>query len=114
MTRTELIAALKSAKGPDARLDVLIDNFLGLAKWRYIPRIDGDGEQVRITPAAYTTSIDAAVALIESVRPETLWAVYSGGEAEVDDETGIATVGARAATPAIALVLALLESMEDK
>ena len=105
MTRTELIAALKSAKGPDRELDKAV--------WRqfHAPGME-PGSTIHFPK--YTASIDAAVALIERVRPETLWAVYSGGEAEVDDETGTATVGARAATPAIALCIALLESMEDK
>ena len=104
MTRTELIAALKSAKGPGLELDAQI--------WFFVTHQRHAAD--KLPPERYTASIDAAVALIESVRPETLWAVYSGGEAEVDDETGIATVGARAATPAIALCVALLESMEDK
>jgi hypothetical protein len=130
MTRTELIAALKSAKGPDRRLDCLIENFFGRARFERTGGF-GDFDEVRVEPYKLTASIDAAVALIESVRPDARhWSIskYSNGATaqltvpgQYNGRKTIITYDSDnfedanfSATLAIALCIALLESMENK
>lgn len=150
MTRSEIIAALKEAKGPVRELDSrIISATTGAETWSYhenchidtqiekgiwngaredhpdfIPggdldltyryRIDASTEYGEVPEL--TRSIDAAIALVERVRPGWNWGVLkteSDGPgallAKSENSRGYEVF---AATPAIALVLALLQSME--
>ena len=67
-SRTELLALaerVETAEGPDRRVDCLIENALGLAKFERDPRvIFGDADYDRVPPKTYTASIDAAITLV--------------------------------------------------
>ena len=103
MTRTELIAALKSAKGPGLELDAQI--------WFFVTHQRHAAD--KLPPERYTASIDAAVALIESVRPGAHWSLYSDNSAALWSLDKPEVTAINSATPAIALCIALLESMEQ-
>lgn len=78
MTKADLIALaerVERAEGPDQRLDCLIENALGLAKFQRDPRVGyGDADYNRVSPKPYTASLDAAITLV----PEwCLWSIES-------------------------------------
>ena len=102
----ELIERVEKLTGPDPHVDSLI-----AAHFR-LKQLTGKWPDWLIDPP-FTESIDAAVALVERVRPGWHWyvddrsaAVWPDG---VYDESAV-----QAATPAIALVLALLKSLPSQ
>lgn len=62
----ELADAVERASGPDQRLDCLIENAAGLAKFERDPRVGfGDADYNRVSPKPFTASLDAAMTLVE-------------------------------------------------
>lgn len=123
-----LLERVRMAKGADRGLDCLIavalDGFFidgekyGEPAYCYIR----DGEQHRpgqsgdMLVRAYTSSLDAAVALVERVRPGWWWKIWSAhGEPAFACIRGDGTPEFRQAgtTPALALLAALLASLQE-
>ena len=134
MPKDELIEALEKATGPCGELDAAI---FAVAYPERVPspifesgygwRFEGDGwwlatgEDARVppktvTPARYTSSIDAALTLV----PEGwLWRImpsdFDGWLAEVwTDDTLDCEFGVRAKTPALAICIAALRAKGDE
>jgi hypothetical protein len=142
MSLHELLERVKAASGPDRELDaaihmaVLPDDFaskimrgdyathswrLGSGGVSYVSPNSGGTSGGSHPVAAYTASIDAAVALIERVLPGCEWDVStaSGGRAGYEVEIVRPHGGAwtrPGPTPPLALIAALLEAKiaEDK
>lgn len=110
MTRSELIAALEKATGPDALLDADI--------WQEIGRPDTRTYDGRGCILVYTASIDAALALV----PEGLgWGIpfgpctaHDGNKERRWWEAEVGPHLAEGATPAIALCIAALRAREAR
>lgn len=111
MTRAELLAALKSAKGPITELDKF---------YRYAPWYDTaqTGDPIwNDWGNALKGSLDAAISLVERVRSGWSWKVGVNENHQFPQvvmsrsypTNKIVTV--EAATPALALLIALLESL---
>ena len=105
MTRAEIIAKLKEAKGPDRNLDSVIHWFF----------LKGVGTGHYGTQPEYTSSLDAAISLVEREKPGCDWGVTNGNKRhEIGLHAWLRPRGAikqstgTGATPAIALVLALI------
>lgn len=98
---SELIERLAGLTGPDRDVDRLIQ--------RRDPYWSG-----RVGVPAYTRSLDAAVALVPRLKPGWVWTISDhdehGPNAFVYSREEKAPVGALAATPAIALLIALLRA----
>lgn len=138
MTRAEILDALRNAKGPDRELDAwiyckfILSNLRPareddhLDKYGY-PLIAG---LIRcrtgiLSALPYTSSLDTAIALVERVRPGCEWLIdkgkltdhkpFYGAQIMIKDGDAHDVIGEGEynATPAIALLIALLESMED-
>lgn len=96
-----IIARLKTATGPDREIDYALSEL-----W---PPSPGPGQLIPEGPY-YTASLDAALALLERVRPGTLWELYriAGGYLAnlPDTDSGFAP------TPALALLIATLKALE--
>ena len=61
----DLAARVEAGNVPDARLDCLIENELGLARFERDPRVGyGDADYNRVDPKPFTASIDAAMTLV--------------------------------------------------
>lgn len=97
-----LLSRVLAATGPDPALDGAIDGLVG-----------HEGEA---WPPRYTASLDAAVALLERVRPD--WHVSVQGVnatwfAEINStrDGPLEVARANGATPALALLAALLRSL---
>lgn len=103
MTIAELLERVEGATGPDRELDAAIECALA-STW-------GSA----INPRPYTASLDAALALVERVRPGWTWeggrdpakASWAYLYAKIDGPT----FSASAPTPALALLAALLRSL---
>jgi len=133
MTHAEIIAALQNAKGPDRALDAAIEIALTYPRVlkdetvhaRTMRKEEGhppgvfwyvsfSGKSMR-TADPYTASLDAIVALVESKRRGWSWSIYSDGTAALWENLEQDNMQVEAgATPAIALCIALMKSMEDK
>lgn len=121
MTRTEIIAALKEAKGPfDAKeaTDLAFHvayKFKGFTHHVHLIRMALEKSNL----LSMDFSCSAAIALVERVRPGWHWSIYDSNgagkaEAQIEPpEFSYDPFEGEAATPAIALVLALLQSLED-
>lgn len=127
MTRSELIAALREAKGANVKLDGYVIEACGgvrnknsIHPHRSFGRMPGDDSEGYYSLPNVTESLDAAVALVERVRPGWHWAT-----ATLPNNKAMAAIGnladrgkepptVEAATPAIALLIALLESHDAK
>lgn len=107
----ELLERVEKATGPNTEIEVELIQ-------RFISAKEGDLHR-RYTIAVYgfTSSIDAAIALVERVRPGWAWNVGNVGE---EDRPSVAlTVPfepyqdfvAHGATPALAVIAALLRSL---
>lgn len=127
MTRAELIEALKSAKGPDRELDAEI--WLHFTpgttrkKWSYAHAASGktcevdetrDETRRLIVVPSFTASLDAAISLVERVRPGVNR--RSGFDPDMGYWANL-KIGSRqhvhsGATESISLLIALLESLE--
>lgn len=128
----ELLERVEAATGPDREIDAAI--WLQMVpgatrkQWSYVHArtnrvcsVDEtrDAGRLIIVPA-YTASIDAAVGLVERMLPMGTWSLYNsdpkcipkGGSAYIfadsDDEDSFRAAGA---TPALALIAALLKAM---
>lgn len=105
MTRT-LIEKLEQADGPSRELDAAI--FEQVVK----------ANRIALDFSAYTSSLDAAVALVERVLPRHRWVIANrtgpkvGGSASVYRDDSLKT--AEAPTPALALCIALLKALEAR
>lgn len=135
-TLDDLIARLEKAEGPDRELDGDIAEFLGLPPkgWsRSAEPPDAeppDAEPVWLedpawwariwTPPRLTASGDAALTLmLEGWRFDLYWDPMDGGHAvlcRTPDDGVTIPIEARAPTPALALMTAILKArkMEDK
>ena len=121
--REALLARLREAKGADPEIDMLVADFFGEKKTKTLRvRVSTTHESGVFYPQdfvdvakPYTGSIDAAVALVERVRPGWCWSVYSDDTAALYEnlQDGSKMQIEVAATPAIALVCALVMSMEE-
>lgn len=125
MPNPSLISRLEEATEGSRELDAEIGIAAGLAERRrhsfdgeehiYELRDSGSTNEV-YWPDAFTTSIDAAVALVERLLGDEYWWIIERGR------TRSATIGrwnpsgewyaTRCATPALALCLAALKAME--
>lgn len=124
MTRAELIEALKSAKGPNVKLDGFIVEACGGARnknsihpHRAFGRMPGDDGEGYYCLPELTASLDAAISLVERVRPDADWRIESFSKYFIAEVDGVSTDDNNGppyypATPALALLIALLESME--
>ena len=122
MTKAEIIALaerVERAEGLDRRLDCLIENALGLAKFQRDPRVGyGDADYNRVSPKPYTASLDAAMSLV----PEDWHLSLSMGRINIvtltedsDDPVAPARVfEASASTPALALTSASLRAIAEE
>jgi hypothetical protein len=122
----ELIAALESAKGPSRELDF----WLSVRVWEISEETDAaleaEADEIaiggRCTAKPFTSSIDAAVALVGRVLPDAnCWGIDKderGIEAHVQ-RNGVATghwakFAEHATSPAIALVLVTVLALSTK
>lgn len=128
-TMTDLIKRLEEAEAGSRELDALVFRRFGgplpkeFAGYGVELTWQADGSatmpvgemQVRYDPPAYTTSLDAALALAERVLPE--WGWYAGGSrgehcGRLDTPDGCDFEEAYAATPALALCIAVLKATD--
>lgn len=133
-----LIERVENATGPDRELDALIfrvldlklpDQFLSMGiklSWQ----ADGSATvpvgdmQVRYEPPHFTSSLDAALALVEEILPGTFWHVAKGrtrpdeplfGAELVSPEHGGVNVAVEhESSVALALILALLRALSAR
>lgn len=128
---TELIARVEAATGPDRELDHALHR-LEMGEWMDAHGYarDGDGYLTQTPPIQggarccgpgyFTESVDAAIALAERMKPGCTWQLFrkSDGTAfaviELRHRAGGFTDRCDAATPALALILALLRALEAK
>lgn len=113
---SDLIKRVESARGPDAELDTAIVVALGLENecpfWLH--------SRYRTTPMRITGSLDDAVSLCERVLPGHFWGINSNkgiiGESiawVAEIYTSEPAIEAKAHSPALALVLAILRAHPD-
>lgn len=121
-----LIGRLENLGGPDRFVDMLVAWVTGwdapnkLYGWGDVfPRMRSDWQYASTRPAdnwgvpTYTASIDAAVALVERCLPGWSWEVMPGSGTVFNGDPDAGTQ-AFAATPAIALCLALLRALSER
>ncbi len=126
----ELIKRVEGLTGPDREMDVMVVYAFFPDIGPYNGQCIGDEpifwhEPYRKQPCPeFTASLDAVVALIERVRPGWGYAVRKKSIDPVSYDAGVASpyywtgegvevdANADASTPALALLLALLRSME--
>lgn len=141
MTRAEIIDRLEKAGVPDRELDAAIMRHVGdaphegprpLQDWKYegsgrwhLSEFNQPHPGYTILAPAYTASLDAAIALVEKMLPGWRWTVFGPHPdfterfAHADlwkrDPSVMITepVSEKAATPALALLLALFRAMES-
>lgn len=116
----DIISRIERATGPDRELDVdLMAAFLPRHKvttevgfeelirvaWAWDSR-EGIWREVERIP--YTASVDAVLALMQRALPDAFWLVDKQCFASVGDGRG------KAATPALALLLALLRAYQKE
>lgn len=125
-TLVGLRAKVAALSGPDREVDGSIALALGLAPaGSFRLQVIGDGGDFGTGPydiwksPSYTASIDAAVALIERLLPVWRglldigdWAPSGGYMARLEGADGHAS--AEGATPALALLLALLDALIER
>ena len=135
---TDLITRLSKLDAPDREVDALIVAKLephifdapGFTPIRPIPsfHIDPQGDAIRFDGGGimclsyfplYTASVDAVIALTERVLPGWHWSIYDtdgvgrcNAQLERPDFTGAEDFDGTGATPAIALLIALLRAKE--
>jgi hypothetical protein len=116
---TDLLTALQSAERGSRELDALVEKTLGLAITtdRTGLAMAGDGTRYRVPH--YTTSTDAALALVERVCPGWWPAVAQVGpgkwSADIYDPSDTGSQSpAHAPTPPLALVIALVKAKEAR
>jgi hypothetical protein len=145
-TLQELIARVEAASGPDEELDCILHSAVALGRrvtedgndiWEHDDRLGSrllgrlDPGKVRrnfnihVRPGpSYTSSLDAAVRLVEEKLPFGIWSIHRGDprmqtkgatvlilrNADPDGEDEV-TFRDSAATPALALVAALLRAL---
>jgi hypothetical protein len=113
---TDLLTALQSAERGSRELDALVEKTLGLAITtdRTGLAMAGDGTRYRVPH--YTTSIDAALALVERELPGARVMVercHDGtGWAMIQVSAGSPRIMEEAPTPPLALVIALVRAKE--
>jgi len=125
MTTRETLLALaercEKAAGPDHRLDVLIENALGLAKFKRFPdTLIGDSDYIRCDIKPLTASLDAAMTLVPDGHEFGFQVkrYHDGAGCEVGvwregDDGRSWSVDAEAATPALALTAACLRARAE-
>lgn len=110
----DLAARVEAGNVPDARLNCLIENELGLARFERDPRVGyGDADYNRVDPKPFTASIDAAMTLLpEGARlrgfGEGKSGIWTTDIASRDDRRCIA-IGS-GSIPALALTAAALRA----
>lgn len=109
-----LIARVEAASGPDREIDskIALELLGGAATYKgdVLWNINADGWDAL---PAYTASLDAAVRLVEAKLPGYEWFVNSSGFAGVrSDAHDNGANGNHEASPALALVAALLHALE--
>lgn len=126
---TDLITRLSKLDGPRYTMDVAIalaTDFWPKDRIQNIVYNDDGDPWVYFTdgpdlplPPAYTASVDAAIALAERVLPGWHWSIYDtdgvgrcNAQMERPDFTGAEDFDGTGATPAIALLIALLRAKE--
>lgn len=105
MTRAEIIAKLKEAKGPDRKIDAAVFRYFAKAPKEHWFSYGADHFTDDTCPKV-TFSLDAAIFLVEREKPGARITIHigpDGGEAAIG-----ANYSERGATPAIALVIALI------
>jgi hypothetical protein len=107
MTQAEIIAKLKEAKGPDRKIDAAVFRYFAKAPDEHWYQYGDDYLNDTNCPKV-TSSLDAAISLVEREKPGWTWEVASGGRAFIYCEDELAAKMVKAATPAIALVIALI------
>ena len=133
MTRSELIARVEALTGPDRDVDFAIHSHFFPTPKRQVSNVElppgfgSDALSMAMDPRPrYTASIDAAVALVERVRPGWMY-YYTGrddegqhyaqlGEKAVlyePSETGWKGSWSKGPTLPVAIVLALLRSLPE-
>lgn len=130
---TDVIARLQKATGPDAELDARI--WVTLAGVKYVSHNKPYGDMLGRTQVCYTeppkrtkqvtnpprmphaepvtSSIDAAIALVERMLPGCWWRVSQAGVAEIETAQN-AFYDAQAETPQAGLLIALFRALEIK
>jgi hypothetical protein len=115
----ELRERVEAASGGDRTIDGDIAEHLGLPPqgWKRSSRntawwndVGGGPWQ----PPAYTSSIDAAVALVEKILPDSYWELDQGYNATITTENPVNCFVAASHTPALTLLCALLRALEAK
>ena len=130
MPNPTLLERVEAASGPDRELDAVLwlaftpgatRRTLHVPHWQRPYDIDEtrDEKGRLIIVPSYTSSLDAALALVERVLPGWLWMVASADPpnrlpARVELWTGDEEVRASAATPALALLAALLKATPER
>ena len=125
MTLPLLLQRVREAGGPDRELDRAVALHFGWTDYD-----DGMGVMTRMRDPegvvgahyapSFSASLDAAVALVERVRPETHWLIQTSGKIEdhtFDAEMWSGGKGSgfhQGATPALALLAALLASLTQE
>lgn len=136
MTHDELLKRLREATGEDRELDGLIEQALGIlpsdAYWS-VHNVYGDvvehwvsgpyGAYNYHSPEELTASLDAAIALVEKMLPGANWRIqfrdgtYKSSaiiSREHPTKHFDVWVDRQGATPALALLIALLEALSAK
>ena len=111
MTETvdDLIRRVETATGPDRELDVDLSAHFGGIFYQHPPW----STQTYVTPAPLTASVDAALALVGKVFPGCRYATGNGEQGPfcwIEPKGRGGTLTAHAATPALAILLALLRA----
>lgn len=117
----ELRRRVSEATGADRALDNLIGFHLDGQPFCVRAGFDPSAPEVGDGPLPpnYTASIDAALALVERKIPGATWSIAGGGvhkpsyDADVHGHIGSGNAE-YAPTPALALIAALLASLEDQ
>jgi len=113
----ELIERLEAAEAGSRELDLAVTHVTG-GTFAYTDRRSDDGtwSKVDIACPAYTTSLDAIIALIGEKLPRWSWGAEGKGQAAIaspDDKPAI-VFGAFAKTAPLALCIALLRALSKE
>lgn len=104
-----LIERVTAAQGPDRELDRSIGRAFGVTETTFPQYEPGD-----VMPS-YTASIDAALALVERYLPGWSWSIGhdANGELHATIWHGVTEHDEYGATPALAILAALLTALKD-